>query len=251
NCGVCDFETTQNVFSAPEEIAAPAAAITGTGREKNYRLTFTKKGNSRFLSHLELSGSLLRALRRSSLKLSYSTGFHPHPKISFATATSVGMESDLEYLDITAVEYPSALPGLLNEINSALPGGVAVLEIKPLAADEPDLSRLLRAFAYELILPEKKDDDLWKPVAERISSFLARASFPIERLSKGKTIRKDIRPFVEKLAMSEDGKKIILIVQHAQGGSARPVDIITHVLGFNDDQARQIRIVKTATLLRR
>ena len=251
NCGVCDFTTTQNVFSAKEAIVAPPATIGGAGREKNYRIAFTKKGNSRFLSHLELSGSLLRALRRSHLKLSYSTGFHPHPKISFATATSVGMESDLEYLDITAAEYLSDLPGLRNEINSALPGGVAMLEIKPLAVDEPDLSRLLRAFAYELILPEKTDADLLKLIAERISNFLAEPSFPIERLSKGKTIRKDIRPFVEKLALCEDGKKIILTVQHAQGGSARPVDIITHVLGFNDDEARRIRVVKTATLLRR
>jgi hypothetical protein len=73
-----------------------------TGPEKKYRLTFSKLDRAGFLSHLELSAALVRALRRSSIALAYSIGYHPHPKISFATATSVGMESKQEYLDIAA-----------------------------------------------------------------------------------------------------------------------------------------------------
>ncbi|MDD5344202.1 MAG: TIGR03960 family B12-binding radical SAM protein, partial [Smithella sp.] len=127
NCGVCDFATTKNIFAAKDEIKTvqsssplPDAAI---GTEKKYRLTFSKLGHSRFLSHLELSQALVRALRRSSLTLAYSFGYHPHPKISFATATAVGMGSRQEYADITAQEYLSNLNLLKSEINSALPEG--------------------------------------------------------------------------------------------------------------------------------
>ena len=79
--------------------------ISPSGYEKKYRLTFSKLDRAGFLSHLELSAALVRALRRSSIALAYSIGYHPHPKISFATATSVGMESKQEYLDIAAQEY--------------------------------------------------------------------------------------------------------------------------------------------------
>jgi hypothetical protein len=44
-------------------------------------------------------------------------------------------------------------------------------------------------------------------------------------------------------------KKVDLIVRHAQSGSARPVDIITNILGYNTDQLGQIRVVKTETIL--
>ena len=91
-----------------------------TGTEKKYRLTFSKLDRAGFLSHLELSAALVRALRRSSIALAYSIGYHPHPKISFATATSVGMESKQEYLDIAAQEYLSDL-NLLKSRNQFRP----------------------------------------------------------------------------------------------------------------------------------
>ena len=135
DCGVCDFADTKNIFSdkaldaaAAQEIIKPMA-----GPEKVYRLSFTKTGRTRFLSHLELAMALTRALRRSSLSLCYSAGFHPHPKISFATATSVGMASLEEYMDVTAMEYPQDLSVLKNEINAALPAGMEITDIQLLS----------------------------------------------------------------------------------------------------------------------
>ena len=63
------------------------------GLEKALRIRFTKLGPARYLSHLELSTALSRALSLSGVSLVFSQGYHPHPKISFAGATSVGMES--------------------------------------------------------------------------------------------------------------------------------------------------------------
>ena len=45
------------------------------------------------------------------------------------------------------------------------------------------------------------------------------------------------------------GKKVKFTVRHAQSGSARPIDIIINVLGYNTDQLGQIRVVKTETIL--
>jgi radical SAM family uncharacterized protein/radical SAM-linked protein len=255
NCGACDFSATKNIFSAAEDIpaivpSASASSFSGIGTiERQYRLAFTKLDRARFLSHLELSSALIRSLRRSSLTLSYSVGYHPHPKISFATATSVGMESAQEFVDITAQEYPADLVFLKSEINHALPAGMEILEIRALENGEKALAQALRGFVYELYLPDELDSGRLTAVSENVANFLAQSSFNIQRLSKGKTITRDIRPFIESIVLNAGSKKIDLILRHAQQGSARPVDIINHVLGLDIGQTSKIRVVKIRTIL--
>ena len=254
-CGVCDFATIKNTFSATEDKTDQVAAVSNRPFsnlpviDKHYRFTFTKSCRARFLSHLELSSALIRSLRRSSLSLSYSSGYHPHPKISFATATSVGMESLQEFADVTAQKYSADLAFLKREINSALPQGVEVLEIRELAFGEKDLAQALRGFSYELHLPHDIESAQLDALEDNIQKFLAAPVFIIERKSKGKNISKDIRPFVEKMTLDLAEKKVSLTIRHSQLGAARPLDIIGHVLGFNDEENKQIRVVKTITML--
>jgi radical SAM-linked protein len=214
-----------------------------------YSLRLTKTGRARFLSHLVLARALTRALRRSSLSLSYSAGFHPHPKISFATATSVGMASLEEYLDVTAAEYPGDLSHLKNKINAALPAGLEVTNIRLLSYVARDLARSLRGFAYDLTLPADMKEAQLNNIKDNIEGFLASSSFPISRQSKGKTVTRDIRPYVEALTFNAGERKITTLLRHAQTGSTRPIDIIGHVLGCSATQAQQIQVIKTRTIL--
>jgi radical SAM family uncharacterized protein/radical SAM-linked protein len=253
NCGACDFSATKNIFAVPEEIqkivsSKPLPEPT-PGNEKKYRLTFSKLDRAGFLSHLELSAALLRALRRSSIALAYSIGYHPHPKISFATATSVGMESKQEYLDIVASEYLSDLNSLKNEINAALPLGIEILEIKTLSSGDKTIAQILQGFEYELYLPADIDAPRMSAIKENIGKFLAADTFNIQKVSKGKTVTKDIRPFVQSMILDDAGKKVIFTVSHIQEGSARPTDVISYVLKSNIDESRQIKITKTETIL--
>lgn len=81
-----------------------------------------------------------------------------------------------------------------------------------------------------------------------MEKFLASASFKIQRISKGKTVIKDIRPFVQGMILNADEKRIEVTVRHAQEGAARPFDIIVHVLGFSKEEAKQIHFTKIKTL---
>lgn len=250
-CGVCDFKTIQNVFA--DKTFTPEAAQTDASPkpapEKVYRIRFAKTGRSRFLSHLELAGALTRALKRSSLQMAYTEGFHPHPKISFGTATSVGMESLEEYIDVTAGEYPHDLAGLQNEINRALPAGVYVSDVQRLPYTARDLAKSLYGFAYNLALPADTDDDQLKTMAANIQNFLAADTFEITRTAKGKWVTRNIRPFVETLTLDASEKKVEAVLRHAQNGSVRPVDIIAHILGFSAADTHRVAVIKTKTLL--
>ncbi|HUN54090.1 MAG TPA: TIGR03960 family B12-binding radical SAM protein [Smithella sp.] len=252
DCGVCDFSTLKNIFAKEEGKAAlpsPPVPDTASAKETKYRIAFSKLGRSRFLSHLELSGALVRALCRSSIALAYSTGFHPHPKISFATATAVGVASRQEYIDITAGNYLSDLDSLKSEINSALPSGVEILEIRKLSDGEKAIAQMTQGFEYELCLPADIDSVRLTAMEEGIENFLAAPVFNIQKLSKGKTVTKNIRPCVQDLVLDGAGKTIKFTVSHIQEGSARPADIISHILKSGSDESQQIKIVKTKTIL--
>lgn len=253
NCGVCDFTSTRNVFAYKEILTESKPSESYFDAKPpvvgNYRLSFTKVGRARFLSHLELSMALIRALRRSSLLMSYSGGFHPHPRISFGIATAVGMESRQEFMDVAAEKYQGDLDSLVYEINNALPAGIAISGIRLMASGEKALAQALYGFDYEIFLPAETDQFRLNAIQENMNKFLAAEFFHIDRLAKGKITRRDIRPLVEKIKLDRMEKKVELSVRHAQQGAARPADIIAHILGFNEEESRNIRTVKTSTTL--
>ncbi|MBQ9735510.1 MAG: DUF2344 domain-containing protein [Clostridia bacterium] len=73
------------------DTAAPNAVV---------RLRFFKRGSLAYIAHLDLVRTVTKVLVRAGIPVRYSEGFNPHPKIAFATAMSIGLESDCEFLDV-------------------------------------------------------------------------------------------------------------------------------------------------------
>ena len=59
-----------------------------------YRLQFSKEGETKYVSHLDLVRLFTRAFKRAELPLAYSEGFNPHPKMSIGLPLSVGVTSE-------------------------------------------------------------------------------------------------------------------------------------------------------------
>lgn len=57
---------------------------------------FSKKGNMKYISHLDLMRLFTRAMRRADLPLKMTEGFSPHPKFSIKRALKLGLESENE-----------------------------------------------------------------------------------------------------------------------------------------------------------
>lgn len=93
----------------------------------NYKMSFifTKKGQMRYISHLDLMRLFMRAMRRACLPLKMTEGFSPHPKFSIKRALKLGLESDSE-------EASVALKGLMEadefkkKLQAELPQGIEV-----------------------------------------------------------------------------------------------------------------------------
>ncbi|MDP3096980.1 MAG: TIGR03960 family B12-binding radical SAM protein [Syntrophales bacterium] len=258
DCGVCD-DRTGTGCGIVSPVIVPADAPVGTlvstfagpedaGRpEKAFRLRFTKLGPARFLSHLELSTALSRAMILGGIFFVYSQGFHPHPRISFAGATAVGMESRGEFADIRIQDPGAELETIVARINAGLPSGVAVTAMRELPPHDFSLAEIVKGFNYDIILPEEiGEEDLQRCEAD-ILRFLDVKSFPVRREVSGKTVLKEIRPLVTGLALDRPSRRIILSAHFGPSGTVRPTELLTFLFGFSPEAARGIRIVKTAT----
>ena len=254
NCGVCDHQTVHNVI-APAD-AAVGTFVTGqavrkndSGPEKSIRIRFTKLGPARFLSHLELSTALSRALNLSGITFVYSQGYHPHPKISFAGATSVGMESRGEFADLRIQDIREEIGLLTTRINAALPVGLVITAMCELPPRTFSLAELVVGFTYDLILPGDEDDQELDRIEAVIRAFLHAGEFHVIRKTSQKTITKEIRSFVTELALDRTGRRILLSARFGPEGTVRPAEVLTAVLGFSTDHLHRIRIVKSGTRL--
>lgn len=92
-------------------------------------MKFSKKGDMKFVSHLDLMRLFQRALRREAFPITMTKGFNPHPKFSIKRALKLGVESENEeatfYLDslIEPIEFRQRL-------NKQLPEGIMIKDAK-------------------------------------------------------------------------------------------------------------------------
>lgn len=91
-------------------------------------IVFTKEGEIRYISHLDLMRLFGRALRRARLPFEITLGFSRHPKFSVKRALKLGLESQNEEAefclarDIDAEEFK-------NRLQEQLPRGIRITGI--------------------------------------------------------------------------------------------------------------------------
>ena len=111
----------------PEQQAPPVQRL---------RLRYAKTGRARFASHRDFSRAFERALRRAEVPMAYSSGFSPHPRISYANASPTGAATEAEYLEIGLADVRDA-EEIRAALNAALPDGFAITAIVTAGARPP------------------------------------------------------------------------------------------------------------------
>jgi len=89
---------------------------------------FSKKGDIRFISHLDLMRLFMRAFRRCSLPLKITQGFNPHPKLSIKRALKLGLESDCEEAKVVLKDFV-APEEFMTRLQKELPEGVRIKRV--------------------------------------------------------------------------------------------------------------------------
>jgi radical SAM family uncharacterized protein/radical SAM-linked protein len=247
-CGICKGKTILIRESDPTEVIALGKMvrkeIQKKGIKKKIRLTFRKVGEMRFLSHLELVHLFYRASMRAELPLSYSEGFHPMPRIIFATALPVGMESLTEIVDMECQGKITPLE-VMEGLNQSLPPGIEILE----AEEVPvffHLSSSLHPSVYWIpldpILPKEE-------AIPKVTKVLDKTEFFIHQERDGKKRKVDIRPLIEKMEIKkksgEDGQwGVELVLRRVTGRTAKPTEIVGAILELEGEPLAQVKVIK-------
>jgi len=235
-CGVCDFSVVTNRISPQTPPAPRPDRVVDQSAAARMRLRFSKVGVMRYLSHLELITVFTRAVSRGGVPILFSLGFHPHPRFSFGTATSVGVESQAEYMDMFVVSGISA--GEVQErLNTVLPEGLRILESEEVDVKSPSISTLIEATSYRIKIAGADPDRL----SEQCVQFMAHDAFVIQRTKKGQTTTVDLRG--ETVSLSADGKTLELVAKRG-----KPVEFARAITGDEVLQGDDIQVEKLAVI---
>lgn len=196
----------------PEQQAPPVQRI---------RVRYAKRGRLRFTSHRDVSRAIERAVVRAAIPMAYSSGFHPHPRISYAGASPTGAASESEYVELGLAEQRE--PGEVGAaLDAVLPDGLDVVAAVDAAASrEGSLSDLLTASHWLIDLGGTTAED----AARAVAAFLDTESVVVERMTKKGMRSFDCRAAVARLAVTDSGQ-LDLLLEHLVP-AVRPDDVLT------------------------
>jgi radical SAM-linked protein len=191
------------------------------------RIRYAKRGRLRFTSHRDFSRAFERALFRARVPMAYSSGFNPHPRISYAGASPTGAASEAEYLEIGLAEVVD--PEIVRrELDASLPDGLDLLEVTVSAGGS--LADRLEASLWEITVSGADVETL----AAGVERVLAATEIPVERMTKKGLRRFDAREAIVTLEARPAGESanagetcaILAVVLRHGTPSVRPDDVL-------------------------
>lgn len=195
----------------PEQQAPPVQRL---------RIRYAKRGRLRFTSHRDFSRAFERAIFRARVPMAYSSGFNPHPRISYAGAAPTGSASEAEYLEIGLAQVvdPASIHAALDE---ALPDGLDLVEV----VESPGgaLADRLQASHWLVDLAAAPLE-----AATAVDAFLAAEAVQVERMTKKGLREFDCRAAVVSLGVvpRDVGSRLDLVLRHGTP-AVRPDDVLS------------------------
>jgi radical SAM-linked protein len=198
-----------------------------------YRITFTRDRTVRFVGHLDLAKTWERVLRRADLPVAFSQGFHPLPKITFASALPVGCTSEAEVMDVVLTE-PIAPSDMAARLAPALPAGIAIASITEVPLNAPALQAALRWAEYVVTV---ETDETREQVESKVQTFLAAPSLMRERRGKSYDLRPLALSLIVKAVSASSAQIAMRLLADASAGTGRPDEVLA-ALGWADAPAQ-------------
>ncbi|MGB7444902.1 MAG: TIGR03960 family B12-binding radical SAM protein [Coleofasciculaceae cyanobacterium] len=169
HCGICGVDFGHNlVIKAP-----PIPEFTGRFRPKTekvqrLRVWFGKLGDLTLLGHLDLANLFDRAIRRASLPITYTGGFHPSPRIMIANALTLGASSQGEVVDFELTREMEA-EQFKSQLASQLPPEIPLYQVQEVDLKAPAATQLLEKAEYLITVTTEGDNTLeWQTWIEKI-----------------------------------------------------------------------------------
>ncbi len=168
----------------------------------------------------------------------YSKGYHPMPKVSFATALPVGVESLDEVVDLFLYDSGN-IHQTIDLVNRELPAGIRVLTIEEVLTKERPPQVKESTFQVSVRGSVKEEDMI---------RFLRLSACPVVQKRENRERTIDIRSQVKGLQLLS-GNEIEMVIRHDGGPEMKASEIIGEIFSLTHSQEEEIRVLKTKGML--
>lgn len=208
----------------------------GAPVRERWRITFAKERPLRYISHLDLYRTWERVFRRAGIRVAYSRGFNPQPRIQLASALPLGYIGCAEVMDVILEEAIEAAE-LVRRLQAVAPVGLRIIEAYSVPLQAPALQAQLRQAEYCVYLSPSLPCE---EIARRIAEFLSTTHFVQERTRQRRRETIDLRPLVDALRLErcDDGAaELWMRLSQSAQRSVRP-ETVLEALGLAEIPSR-------------
>ena len=196
-----------------------------------YIMQFSKTGTSCYISHLDLVRVFHRAFKRAGIKLEYSKGFNPHPKMGFAQPLSLGYTGIREYIEFETKEEHA--PEDLGEMLKAqMPDGIDIHLCQLLEYPKKTLASVTEAAVYTVSIPLKKSVQMKADACKEL--YLGQDQIIVLKKQKKKKdlVEIDIKPKIREIEFLPLSKSLQIKMKIDAGSNSNlsPEQVIDSVL---------------------
>lgn len=240
-CGACDPETIRPRLHdgkpwRPAALQGRDCVPGDSGRELVYWVRYGKVGDMRYLGQLDVAQVLARALRRARVPIAFSTGFHPHPKISFVEALPLGFESLWEEVHLSLSE-PMEAEDLKRALNDQLPEGLSIQDVVRVSRRKaPGGGRVI---VYRISQLRREHEQAI------LDSWSRRLDEPIRKKTKKGWAESSLGEVLLELRSVGEGVLEMDLLEE-NNKRFRPPAILQHLLGESFDWISECRVCKVA-----
>ncbi len=139
------------------------------------RVTFEKGETMRYMGHLDVLRTFVRAMRRAEIPFKFSEGFNPHAVLTFALPLGVGTTSECEIADVSiGGEIDEA--DFVAKMNAALPkDGIKIISAVYTDKKMPEIVKARYEIEFETENPFS---------AQKIDEVIKGGNIPVMKKSK-------------------------------------------------------------------
>ena len=146
-------------------------------------------------------------------------------KVAFASALSLGVTSDAEYMDFELLN-PLCQPEVFDRLNAQLPPGAKLKELREVHGKQPALMAQADEARYTLWVPYDGDE----AAAQRaVKAYNDANEVIFHRVTPKKKREIETKQYMKQPVTAEvtkDGLKLVMDIVITQSGSVKPVEVL-------------------------
>jgi len=194
-----------------------------------YRFYFSRDLPAAFISHLDMTRLFERLFRRLDIKLKFTQGFNPHPKIVFILPMPVGLCSKEEMFEVECEQELGE--DIIKNFNRILPEGLKMLKVE-LATDKIQVSDMY----YQCFVEAEEE------FCKYFDEFMKKSPV-IKKVKEGKVTIKRIFDFLlsYKCEKMDENTRIDFHINVVNGSYVKPEDILRE---FSQEYNIECKIVR-------